>query len=257
MGLLGTAILALTLWNGSTAPAALPIQAPEPAPASTPRASDTLDLLFTGGTFGNLDGYRNRKSQPRVGSLARRVSYVKERRAHNDHILYFDVGSTFFHRGEHDSPAFRMPELADRAELIARTLDRAGCDALSIGSDDLLLGIDWVRQLARQVEFPILCANLIDLSTSQPCFAPTAEFTRGGVKIGVVGLMQYRPLTPHRDDVGRFRVVPELQSAWKHAPVLATRNDLVIVLCERGSPVDEIAAIPGVDGVITPARNPG
>ena len=49
-----------------------------------------------------------------------------------------------------------------KAELIAQIYNKIGVDAVNVGELDLVLGVDFLKGLAKKQNFPFVSANLVD-----------------------------------------------------------------------------------------------
>ncbi len=134
-------------------------------------------------------------------------------------LLALDGGNSLFVDFLNQGP----PEKA-KAELIVKTLGKIGVKAMGVGMRDLSLGPDVVAALGRKYGVEPLSANLV--KNGKPIFAPSAVFTAGPLKVGVIGLSPANPF-------GRFPGVegkPLVAAASAEAKKLKGKVDLVVVL---------------------------
>ena len=71
-------------------------------------------------------------------------------------------------------------------------LNKIGTDVACLGNHDLDFGVEQFMYLAQQCQFPWLCANVVDPAHGGPIgkLQGSTIIERGGVKIGVVGLVE-------------------------------------------------------------------
>ena len=98
-----------------------------------------------------------------------------------------------------------------------------------------------LKARATEATFPILAANLIDVSTGQPVdwpnVSPSITIDAAGVKVGIVGVLtEYALSTTHLANIQGLSVVP-LASAIRHEAEELRRSgvDMVIVTAHAGS----------------------
>lgn len=100
-------------------------------------------------------------------------------------FLVLNGGNLFFSR-----ESLRPEKLAAGkllADLIMSSFNKMGCDALNVGAYDLSLGVDNLRKLEKNANFPFLSANILD-KHDKYIFTPSIIKMAGGVKVGIFGL---------------------------------------------------------------------
>lgn len=152
-----------------------------------------------------------------------------------------------------------------------------GVDAVGISANDLRFGYAKLKDNVARVGLPLTSANLIDVATGKPAFAPYVLKTVGKAKVGYFSLMNAKSTLGAAGDSLRIedanaaakRSVAELRKQGATAVVLLSQlgnvesEDLVsevpgidVVICGRNSPVlpngrmynNTIAAFPGDQG---------
>ncbi|GAB4263372.1 MAG: hypothetical protein Kow0092_14230 [Deferrisomatales bacterium] len=145
-------------------------------------------------------------------------------------MLVLDGGNLFF--SKRLLKPLETEQLLLKARTIVEAYNRIGLDALAVGPYDFAAGLDRLLELRERARFPFLCANLIDRTSGAPLFQPTLVLERGGVRVGVIGVIDsFAPiegLAPHRD---RFRVEPIYSAVKRRAAELEAQGcDAVVVL---------------------------
>ncbi len=185
--------------------------------SSTTRDQATVTLFFSTELRGNIEPC-GCTSNP-MGDLARTAAVIAEARKASPAFLYVDGGSTLYDHANHtNEPGRRGQEEAKAKLLVSALTETLGVDALGLGPDDLVMGTAGVRP-------PRQAANL-PADTGIP-IAPPAVFERGGVRIGVFGVVSpalLAPLSIRADD-----------------PVAAARRAITTLRGERAEAIVAIA----------------
>jgi 2',3'-cyclic-nucleotide 2'-phosphodiesterase (5'-nucleotidase family) len=121
------------------------------------------------------------------GGLPRRSHFVNTVRKEVKDLLVLDGGDAlaidYFSRKSEKEKARK------RAEVVLRLYEKIGYDALNIGDTDIGLGVEYLKNLQKQVRIPFLSANLKDRKTGKPVFNPYLIKDVGGAKVGIIGLL--------------------------------------------------------------------
>ena len=111
------------------------------------------------------------------GGFLRRIAMLKEERAKNPDLLYFDSGDFF-----QGSAYFTM----FKGEVEVGLMNQMGIDALTIGNHEFDFGLENMAEMFKKATFPILCANYDFTGTvMEGLTKPWIVIKRNGVKIGV------------------------------------------------------------------------
>ncbi len=115
--------------------------------------------------------------------MARRATFIKDLKKEGKELLILDAGNSFF-KGKYSPPS----QEKEKARLIAMAYKRMGYQAVNVGSDDLSAGIEFLRELEREVPLPLLSANLLEEKGGKPVFKSHVVLDFGGIRVGVFGL---------------------------------------------------------------------
>lgn len=159
-----------------------------------------------------------------MGGLARRATVIKDLKKEGREFLALDAGNSLFKEKGSPSPVERK-----RAWLLATTYQRMGYQAINIGSNDLLAGIEFLKELKKEVHLPLLSANLLHGEGGKPIFTTHMRFDVGGIRVGVVGLTSDLPHQEGVAPVGYF-VSDPLLAAKRIVAELATDCDIIMAL---------------------------
>ena len=111
--------------------------------------------------------------------LAEIAAAVKTVKAKNPATLWLDAGDTF-----HGMPMITI----SKGENLVPMLNSAGIDAMTAGNHDFNYGSEQLENLAKQLTFPILDANVIRRENGKLVFKPYKILKFKGIKVGVFGL---------------------------------------------------------------------
>ena len=155
---------------------------------------------------------------------------------------------------------------------MALAMNEVGYDAAALGNHDFDYGIPLLRTWEKQLDFPLLGANVHDAVTSQRAFNPYVlrriDTGNGWVTVGLVGLVTPGCALWNRDSVqARLVFNGVVEEAKVVIPeVLRAGADVVVVICHSGAtpgssygdalPFPENAStqlaeeVPGIDAIL-------
>ncbi len=117
-----------------------------------------------------------------------------------------------------------------------QAMNLLGYDACAIGNHEFDFGLENLALLAKNADFPLLCANL-DFSAT-PCkglIKPYTIIERGGAKIGLFGLSPKLEGLVLRENYEGVQYLPPLDAAQKCADELRHKGcDIIICLSHLG-----------------------
>lgn len=96
------------------------------------------------------------------------------------------------------APTERPGEAEARAEVLLQSMAHMGYAGLNVGINDLAMGLEPLRKIARANKIPLISANLYD-KAGKPAFQRLLLKDAGVLKIGVFGLMTRSP-----PELGKF-----------------------------------------------------
>ena len=111
------------------------------------------------------------------GGFLRRIAMLKEERAKNPDLLYFDSGDFF-----QGSAYFTL----FKGDVEVGLMNQMGIDASTIGNHEFDFGLENMARVFKKANFPILCTNYDFTGTvMEGITKPYIIIKRNGVKIGV------------------------------------------------------------------------
>lgn len=211
-----------------------------------------LTLLQMNDLHGYLEPHVERFWGPKgaefrqAGGLARIAGLMNAiRRESPGDVLAFDCGDTF--HGTHAA-------VTTRGEALIPSLNRLGFDAMT-GHWDFAYGPDRLKELAGQLNYPMLAANCFEEESGEPAFPASKMFETGGLRVGVIGLaaviVGHMPEKFHRGI--RLTLGNEELPGHIERLRIEERADLVVVISHLGFPQDMKLAeqVPGIDVLLS------
>ena len=113
---------------------------------------------------------------------------------------------------------------ADQGKSAIEFMNAAGYDAMTVGNHELDFGIDNLKALAKDADFPILCADMTTEADGKTVFDSNKIFEIGGVKVGVFGLATPETLT--KADASKMPGITFPQTAKLYAVAQAQVDEL-------------------------------
>jgi hypothetical protein len=167
-------------------------------------------------------------------------------------LVLVDSGDLFNEDEELPDSVVQAAKL--KAELIAEVFTSMGIDAVSIGELDLVLGINYLKELQKKYNFPFVCANLVDKKNT-PIFKRYVIKTVNGKKVGIFGVIGDAGDLPDKiKEITKeaASVTDPLAAAAAVVKELTGKVDYVVALTHQGTNRDWVIArrVPGIDLVV-------
>lgn len=216
------------------------IPAPGPEQAKETAEAEYVTILHTNDVHSRVEG--NDQDQIGYPKLATLVKGARE----NGPTLLLDAGDTLH------GMAFANLE---KGLSVVKLMNMLGYDAMAPGNHDFNYGFDRLKELEKEMHFPLLSANIMD-EDGKNAFSPYTILECGGHKIAVIGAENPQMVTAIHPDMIRgleFKPIDVLKDVVKEAD---EQSDAVIILTHWGADdayepnSGALAAIPGVDLVI-------
>ncbi len=146
-----------------------------------------LKIVETSDVHGNFYPYDFIRRQPASGSLARVQAFVRqERQRYGDNLILLDNGDIL--QGQPSAYYYNYMDTVS-PHLTAEMQNYMDYDAGTVGNHDIETGRAVFDRWAADCRFPVLGANVIDLSTGRPHFKPYVMLEREGVRIAILGMI--------------------------------------------------------------------
>lgn len=146
-----------------------------------------LKIVQTSDVHGCFFPYDFIERKPELGSLARVSTYIKDlRKSYGDNLILLDNGDILQGQPTCYYCNYVKPELPNVA---AKVVNYMKYDAETIGNHDIETGHTVYDKWIKEVNCPVLAANIISNSTGKPYLKPYHIISRDGIKIAIIGLI--------------------------------------------------------------------
>ncbi|PZU43447.1 MAG: bifunctional metallophosphatase/5'-nucleotidase [Arsenicicoccus sp.] len=258
------------------------ILAPLSPAAAAPHPADdlTLTMLATTDLHGralNWDYFADRPYSERAGfetGLAKVATVVDSVRAARGEESVFVVDNGDFLQGTPLSYYYAKQEPVTETRVehpMAAAFDAIGYDAQVVGNHEFNYGLDLLRAYEKDVDHPLLGANVLREGGERPYLRPyTIEKMQvpghKPVRVGIIGLTTPGSAIWDKGNVeGRVTFQDMVEAAEKWVPIVDRKADVVVVLSHAGvggtssygpevpteNPSDVIArTVPGIDAMV-------
>lgn len=152
--------------------------------------SKTRDVTFywvnTSDVHSSIFCYDYLKNKPTKGGLSAVYSYVENlRKEHPNHVICTDNGDCL--QGQPIAYYYNFIDTVS-PHLITEAMNAMKYDCGTIGNHDIETGHAVYDRWIRELNYPMLGANVIDVRTNKPYLKPYHIIERDGVRIAVLGM---------------------------------------------------------------------
>lgn len=157
------------------------------------------------------------------GGFLRRIAMIKQERALDPDLLYFDSGD--FSQG---SSYYTMFE----GDVEIGLMNQMGIDAATIGNHEFDFGLENMVRLFKMANFPIVCSNY-DFADSElkDIVKPYIILKRKGVKIGVFALAPKLEGLVFTKNYGPLKYLNPSEVAQQMVDLLKKKKKCDLVIC--------------------------
>ena len=202
-----------------------------------------LKILATSDVHGYLypTDYFSEDEEMPLGLFKLASLIEQERKEENANILLIENGD--FIQG---SPMSQYIKEHDNVpDRLMSALNELHYDVGVLGNHEFNYGLDYLKQAIRQVNHPVLSANILTSEKDYLADAPYQIIEKAGIKIGVLGLTtQYIPHWEHPEHIGDLEFISAVETAKKWVPLLKEQADLVVVSYHGGFEADLATGAP-------------
>jgi 2',3'-cyclic-nucleotide 2'-phosphodiesterase (5'-nucleotidase family) len=144
---------------------------------------------------------------------------VKQERQASSHLLLLDAGNSLF--GD------RFLGQQTQGKGVVEAMNLLGYDAMALGSGDMRLGLDTLRQRMAEAKFPFLSANVVLSGTETLLTEPYIIKEMGDHRIAIIGLTE-----PGAADAvnGAVTVLNPIETARRYVAEVSSKATIIIVL---------------------------
>ncbi|MFZ5788572.1 MAG: bifunctional metallophosphatase/5'-nucleotidase [Acidobacteriota bacterium] len=201
--------------------------------AADAERATTLTVLFTSDVHGRVLPFDDVRERPARGSLAQVATLVARVREEARNVVVLDGGDAI-----QGTPlayyGIAAPGAAGEDPTVAG-MNAVGVDAAVLGNHEFNFGLEILGRSIGQSSFPWLAANLKGAAAAGLSVGDEIVITRGGVRIGVLGLTN--PNIPRWDPPGHWRgleFLDPIEIARRRLATLRARADIVVVVAHTG-----------------------
>lgn len=164
---------------------------------------------------------------------------MKEVRGNQNNLLVLDAGDLLFKKFSNPIPENELKMTTQKAHLIIESFNLMGYDAIGIGDDDLSLGKEFLREISKKANFPLLSSNILDEESGKLLFQPYLLKRTDGFRIGIFSLLSpeifLSPTDPRRKGL---TIRNPIETAREMVKELQPKTDLIILLSHLSYPKD-------------------
>ena len=149
----------------------------------------TIKLIETSDVHGSFFPYDFISRKPRSGSMARVCTLVEKLRRENgkENVYLLDNGDIL--QGQPISYYYNYVT-PEKTNIAASVLNYMGYDAATVGNHDIETGHAVYDKWFKELDFPILGANIISTATGKSYLLPYYTIKKGnGIKVCVIGML--------------------------------------------------------------------
>lgn len=121
-----------------------------------------------------------------LGGLYKKTAYLNEFRKTHENMVVVDSGDLLNEHYEIKTSFVSSARL--KGDIIAKAYKNLGIDAINVGELDLMLGLDYLRDLEKKYDIPFVSANLVG-EKKQLLFKPYVIKDMGNIKVGIIGII--------------------------------------------------------------------
>jgi len=154
-------------------------------------------------------------------------------------ILVLDAGDLFFKKFTNPISENELKRVSEKARLILEGFNLMGVDALGVGDGDLTLGKDFLMEISKKAQFPILSSNIVNEESGKLLLQPYLLKEIAGMKIGIFSLLSPDLFTGPNDPRKKGLVFRDpVETAQAMVRELQPKTDLLILLSHLSYPKD-------------------
>ena len=209
-------------------------------------SAQKLVILHVNDTHSHLDPERNGRDKGK-GGIIERAAYVDSLRN-----AVGKKGMLLLHGGDWDqgTPYFTV----FNGDLEVDLINALKYDCLTLGNHEFDNGIEDLARRVNKIKCPVVCANY-DFSAFDMNVAPYAIIKRGGIRIGIIGMLTDISTVVVRATADRLPKAGEdadVINKWSSYLKNEKKCDMVIVLSHMGydEDVDIVGKIHDVDLIV-------
>jgi 2',3'-cyclic-nucleotide 2'-phosphodiesterase (5'-nucleotidase family) len=187
-----------------------------------------------------------------LGGLHKKATYLDQIRKSQTGLVVVDSGDLL--NEDEEIPESVQQSARMKADVIAGIYKYVGIDAVNVGELDLVLGIDYLKEIEKKQNFPFVSANLVD-DKEVPIFKRYIIKKAGDKNVGIFGIigdtseMAAKVSEITKDAVFIQDPLPAAEAVVKE---LTGKVDYIVALTHQGTNRDWVIArrVKGIDLVV-------
>ena len=157
------------------------------SPAMAQQRTVKLRVIETSDVHGSFFPYDFINRKPKAGTLARVSTYVNDlRKTYKDNVILLENGDIL--QGQPTCYYYNYVNTQAR-NVASDVVNYMKYDAQAFGNHDVETGHPVYDKWIKELNCPVLGANIIDTKTGEPYVKPYIILNRDGVKVAVLGLL--------------------------------------------------------------------
>jgi 2',3'-cyclic-nucleotide 2'-phosphodiesterase (5'-nucleotidase family) len=157
--------------------------------------------------------------------------WVGEVRESTKGLLVLDSGDLLFRKFSNPFSENEAKMANEKANLIVKSFNLMGYDAVGVGDDDLSMGKEFLLEISKKANFPFLSSNLIDEESVKNLFPLYVLKEVNGLRIGIFSLLSPDSFRGQGDLRRKGLVLrPPAETAQEMVKELQPKTDLIILL---------------------------
>ena len=157
------------------------------SPAMAQQRTVKLRVIETSDVHGSFFPYDFINRKPKAGTLARVSSYVNDlRKRYKDNVILLENGDIL--QGQPTCYYYNYVNTQAR-NVASDVVNYMKYDAQAFGNHDVETGHAVYDKWIKELNCPVLGANIIDTKTGEPYVKPYIILNREGVKVAVLGML--------------------------------------------------------------------
>jgi 2',3'-cyclic-nucleotide 2'-phosphodiesterase (5'-nucleotidase family) len=173
--------------------------------------------------------------------VARRATIINQERTRGGPVLVLDSGNAL--TGDQD------PAKGTHGQSSVTIMNLMGYDAMTLGSQDLSLGVQTLRQRVKEADFAVVAANAVVSGTKEPLVPAYLVRQLGEYRIGIIGLAG-------ESETPEIALLDPIKTTQAVVAEVTPQADVVILLSHAGMHIDQRIAdtVAGIDLILSAGR---
>ena len=219
------------------------------------RAADDskITIVYSSNLLGYMEPCGCEETDEHLGGLYKKATYLDEYRKTHPGIVIVDSGDLLTEE-ESIAPSVE-PSAKMKAECVVEIFKNIGIDAVNVGEFDLVMGVNYLKELAKKYDFPFISSNLVDAG-GKYIFPRYIIKKVGNKNVGIFGLISDTGDIPGKVKEfsnGEASVTDTMAAATSMIEELKGKVDYIVALTHQQANRDWILArrVTGIDIIVS------